>query len=104
MRSEDDPFISSTFVELIGIAEQKEYISLSLHELLHENRLVRSWEYSMLSLSEYECANIPADDSRQSYPNEDFYLEQILEEERASEQARFSNFTISWSLAVFIFY
>ena len=70
---DDDLFMRSTLVELIGIADLEEYVPLLVQELTHQDRLVRSWAYGMLSRSEHECARAHAENYRQSHPNEDFY-------------------------------
>ena len=73
MQSEEDPRMRSTFVELIGNADLEEYVPLLVQELSHQNRLVRSWAYGVLSRSDHEFARSLADDYRQSHPEEDFY-------------------------------
>ena len=73
MQSEEDPRMRSSFVELIGNADLEEYIPLLAQELSHQNRLVRSWAYGVLSRSDHEFARALADDYRQTHPEEDFY-------------------------------
>ena len=70
---EDDLFMRSTLVELIGIADLEEYVPLLVQELSHQNRLVRSWAYGVLMRSDHEFARAHADDYRQAHPEEDFY-------------------------------
>mgnify|MGYP006206779137 CR=1 FL=1 len=73
MQSEEDPRMRSSFVELIGNADLEEYIPLLAQELSHQNRLVRSWAYGVLSRSDHELARALADDYRRAHPYEDFY-------------------------------
>ena len=73
LQSEADPRIRSTFVELIGNADLEEYVPLLVQELSHQNRLVRSWAYGVLSRSDHECARAWADGYRLAHPEEDFY-------------------------------
>ena len=73
MQSEEDPRMRSTFVELIGNADLEECVPLLVQELSHQNRLVRSWAYGVLSRSDHEFARALADDYRQAHPEEDFY-------------------------------
>ena len=70
---EDDLIMRSTLVDLIGIADLEEYVPLLVQELSHQNRLVRSWAYGVLSRSDHEFARAHADDYRQAHPEEDFY-------------------------------
>ena len=64
---------ASAAVELIGIADLEEYVPLLVQELSHQDRLVRSWAYGMLSISEHVLARALADDYRRAHPEENFY-------------------------------
>ena len=64
---------ASAAVELIGIADLEEYVPLLVQELSHQDRDVRSYAYSMLSISDHEFAWALADDYRRAHPEEDFY-------------------------------
>lgn len=69
----EDLSMRSTLVELIGIADLEEYVPLLVQELSHQDRLVRSWAYGMLVISDHEFARALADDYRRAHPEEDFY-------------------------------
>lgn len=70
---EEDLFVRTAFIELIGLADLEEYVPLLVQELSHQDRDVRSYAYSMLVISDHEFAQALADDYRRSHPDEDFY-------------------------------
>ena len=73
LKSEEDLFVRTAFVELIGLADLEEYVPLLVQELSHQDRDVRSYAYSMLVISEHVLARALADDYRRAHPEENFY-------------------------------
>lgn len=73
LRSEVDPRMRATFVELVGDADLPEYIPLLVQELSNETREVRAWAYTGLVQSDHELARAQAEEYRETHPEEDFY-------------------------------
>ena len=73
LKSEENLFVRTAFVELIGLADLEEYVPLLVQELSHQDRDVRSCACSMLVISGHVLARALADDYRRAHPCEYFY-------------------------------